>query len=516
MPKYVIPGQLDLTLIDVVPGTPKLVKDLRHTHDEYTAWKTEWIFLTAVYEGVKQLVDNGHLEQHERESDEAFIRRMKELFGLNYSRAVVDLVNFYLFKKEPQKELPEALATDEAWESFLADCNHYGDPFPDYMADQSRWAAVMGHVGFLVDKPSVSLENKEQEKQLGIYPYLSVYHPPAILDWQYMRDITGRPQLAYLKLRDDDGTYRLWWPNKWEHWQEPETEDGGDPSDGMSGEKIDEGVNKLNEIPFVWLQNLRGRTWPIGVSDIHEIGRIDLSIVRELSQISEIIGFNAFPMLLAPMLEEGGETQDDVGPTAVIEFDPDNPNAKPEWLKPESEGALRAIWEGIEKKAREIYRIANVGGLQQVDTATVAKSGTALSAEFQQLNATIVQKAVNIEKAENKIMYFWMRWQNMDKLIDEAHIKRSRDYDVSSLSQDLANSLTAKTIVRSETFKKEVEKNVARASLPQADDETISIIEEEIDSTDAPEIGDPPNEQEPGDPRPEDEEEIEVDIEEEE
>jgi hypothetical protein len=506
MASFVVPNQPELQIGDITPADIYLVKDLRAAHEDYANEWMEWTFLTAVYEGVRQLVEIGVVKQHEREEDAAFLRRMTELFGLNYSRAVVDLVNFYLFKKEPARILPPAMSADEAWQAFMDDCNHYGDSFPDFLADQARWASVMGHVGFLVDKPNLQLGTRAEERNLGIYPYLSAYHPPSILDWQYKRDQTGRPRLVYLKLRDDDGGYRLWWQDRWQLWEEPEV----DAPEEAEAVLIEEQENPLKEIPFVVMHNLRGRRWPMGVSDIHEIGRIDLSIIRELSQISEIIGFNAFPLLLAPMMEEGSETQDEVGPTAVIEFDPDHPEAKPEWMQPVAEGVIRAIWEGIEKKGREIYRIANVGGLQQVDTATVAKSGTALSAEFQQLNSKIVMKAVNVEKAENQILYFWMRWQGLDAQIPEAEIKRSRDYDVSSLSQDLADALTAKTIVRSDTFKQEVELRVAQAVLPDEDDETLAVIEGEIRSADrTPAAFGLPEGQEPGNPRPEEDEEPE-------
>lgn len=515
MGTYVVPNQPELTMGDVIPGDIYLVKDLRATHEDYANDWMEWVFLTAVYEGVRQLVEIGVVKQHEREEDAAFLRRMTELFGLNYSRAVVDLVNFYLFKKEPERNLPPALANDDAWKAFMEDCNHYGDSFPDFLADQARWAAVMGHIGFLVDKPNLQLGTRAEERNLGIYPYLSVYHPVNILDWQYKRDVTGRPRLVYLKLRDDDGSYRIWWQDRWQLWEEPETEDGEEAPEDAEAVLVDEAENPLLEIPFVWMHNLRGRKWPMGVSDLHEIGRIDLSIVRELSQISEIIGFNSFPLLLAPMMEEGTETQDEVGPTAVIEFDPEHPEAKPEWMQPVSEGVIKAIWEGIEKKGREIYRIANAGGLQQVDTATVAKSGTALSAEFQQLNSKIVSKAVNVEKAENGVLYFWMRWQGLDAQIPEAWIKRDRDYDVSSLSSDLADALTAKTVVHSDTFKQEVEMRVARAMLPDAEDDTMNKIEDEIKSADrTPAAFGLPDGQEAGNPRPDEDEDMDQDEEE--
>jgi hypothetical protein len=486
-----------------------LVRDLRATHSTYADEWSEWIFLVSAYEGVRQLVDIGVIKQHVRELDEDFLRRISELYGLNYSRAVIDLVNFYLHKREPMRKLPKQLAEDEAWQAFIEDCNHEGDTWGDFMADQGRWASVMGAVGFLIDKPNLQAESQAQERELGIYPYLSVYHPPAILDWAFRRNAVGRLVLSYLKLKDDsdeEELYRIWYEDRWELWKEPETEDGEPASEDLEAELVDQGANPLGEIPFVWQYNLRSRRRPIGVADIHEIARIDLSIIRDLSQISEIIGFNAFPILLAPMLEEGEETQDEVGPVAIIEFDPEHADAKPEWLRPAAEGVIKAIWDGIDKKARECYRLANTGGLQAVETASVAKSGTALSAEFQQLNAKIVQKAVNTERAENGILYFWLRWQQLEKLIPDSKIVRSRDYDVKNLAQDLQDALTAKTVVRSDTFKQEVEKNVAHQMLPTADDETMEKIEGEIMTAERDvEFGLAPAGQEPGSKDEEDE-----------
>lgn len=487
---------------DVIEGKTFLNADLHKTHDLYEDNQNEWAFLNAMYDGIRMIVELGLIGAHEREDVESYSRRISELFGLNYSRAVVDLVTFYLFKKEPTRTLPDALANDSAWAAFLSDCNLYGDSFADFMADRGRWAAVQGTMGFLIDKPPMAAENKAQERDLGIYPYIASYFPSSILDWYYERDATGRPRLTFLKLKDDDDTYRIWYPDRWETWIQATDEDGTPLGDEAEATLLASGVNKLGEIPFVWLHNVRGRDWPIGVSDIHEIGRIDLSIIRDLSQLSEIVGYNAFPMLLAPALEDGEAPLDEVGSTAILEFDPENPQAKPEWLTPAAEGVIKAILLVIEQKGREIYRIANAGGLQQVDTATVAKSGTALSAEFQQLNAKIVQKAVNVEKAENQILYFWLRWQGMDELIPESKIERSRDYDVHNLAQDLADAMTAKTIVRSETFRQEVEKSVARATLPQLEDDVMQKIEDEIEE--------PPEEigfeelpgQAPGAPRP--------------
>ena len=70
----------------------------------------------------------------------------------------------------------------------------------------------------------------------------------------------------------------------------------------------------------------------------------------------------------------------------------------------------------------------------------------------------------------------------MDKYIPESRIERPRDYDVHTLSQDLADALTAKTVVPSRTFKNEISKNIARSMLPNINDEQMQVIVHEIES----------------------------------
>ncbi|RLC88903.1 MAG: hypothetical protein DRJ03_01290 [Chloroflexi bacterium] len=474
------------------------VSELQEVHPYYTKHVTEWRFLLACYEGAKELISLGYLKQNERESTANYERRLEEAYGFGYSKSVIDLLCFYLFKKPVKRDLGD-IQNDEQWNAFSEDCNLYGDDLDTFLHTQARYASIMGHVGILVDKASVEFENKQAELEAGVYPYLASYFPTAILDWKFERDEYNRPFLAYLKLKDDDDKYRLWYPDKWEVYEEPEvpappvpkaanqqTTDTGTISTAgsdLEAELVDSGENPLGAIPFVWLYNVRSKTIPLGTSDIHDVGRIDVSIMCNLSQGEEIISYAAFPMMRKPMQEAGAPSgPDEVGVTAVLEFDPENPESKPDWLDAQVAEPIDAILTWIGRKVEEIYRAANTGGMASTEIQTTAKSGVALRTEFQLLNSKLVSKATNLEKAEVKLIDFWLQWQENEEAMDKVTIERERTYDIENLAEDLENALTSMTIVKARKFLDAVRKQVVRRMLPGYTDEQISELDDEIEN----------------------------------
>jgi hypothetical protein len=481
-----------------MPTNQLVVSELKTTHPLYKINVNEWFFLMASYEGARELVRQGYLRRNERESIANYQRRLQEAYGFSYSKSVIDLFNFYLFKKPVKRDMA-GLTDDDLWNMFVRDCNLYGDNFDDFMTEQGRYASIYGHIGILVDKANKIFETRAEQVEAKVYPYVAPYFPPAILDWRYDRDENNRPYLAYLKLLDDlegdDLQYRVWYPDHFEVWEIPDTDEqtGKSVDDTAEGRLIMEEENPLDEIPFVWLYNLRGKVRPIGVSDIHDVARIDVSILRNLSHGEEVISYAAFPMMRKPMREarpDGAKADqaDEAGVTAVLEFDPDHPESKPDWLEAKVQQPIEAILGWIGRKVAEIYRAVNAGGMASMEISTAPKSGAALKAEFQLLNSNLVRKATNLEQAEKKIIEYWARWEGSEDALEDISIERARTYDVENLAADLDNVLTAKTIVMSRKFKDIMQKNVARAMLPAADENQLQEIDDEIDAAPEPSL----------------------------
>jgi hypothetical protein len=448
---------------------------LEKKHALYLENIENWNFLLACYEGAEAMRKLGLLFQNERESDKNYQRRLKELYTFNYSRSVVDLFNFYQFKSPIRRQLA-SLGNHPDWEDFEKDCNRDGDNLDNFMMEQSKMADIHGHVGILVDRPKGDFQTAADA--LGKWPYFCAYLPQNILDWEFERDESGRRVLVYIKLLDDEGKYRLWFLDHWEIWEIQKEEGSGTERAVL----LESAVNPLGEIPFVWLYCNKSTKREIGKSDIADIAKIDASIMRNLSQMEEIINFAAFPMMRKPYKEHGQTEQpDDAGVTAVLGFDPTMPESKPDWLEAAVEGPINAIREFLMKKIEEIYRASNAGGLAATEIQGQAKSGVALRTEFQLLNGKLIKKSENVVKAERMLLYFWCLWVGIPEAWDEVKIERPRTFEIEDLATDLNNVLTAKTIVVSKTFDAELQKMVVRLMLQTADDETITTIDEEIE-----------------------------------
>jgi hypothetical protein len=482
------------------------IDQLKAVHPLYQKHKAFWDFLMACYEGIKALIEWGVFTKHERESIANYNRRVAEAYGFSYSGSIVDILNFYLFKKPAIRDLGP-LKKDKQYELFQKDCDMYGEPFESWLLESGRYASILGHVGVLVDKSGKVFGSKGEEINAGVYPYVARYFPQNILDWGYDKDDNGRPYLKMLKLYDDDGTYIVWTTEGWEKYviteedagvtTVPNVTPGASGSVGGSTSKQDEitpfdyGANPFikdgkGEIPFIWWYNIKSKTRNIGVSDIKDISYIDASIIRNLSEGEEVINFAAFPMMRKPMREAGPEAEkgdDEAGVTAILEFDPDKPESKPDWLQSAVKEPADALLGWIVNKVQEIYRSSNVGGMASTEIQTQAKSGTALKSEFQMLNSKLVSKGANAENVERAINRYWLMWQKQADQADKVSVERSKTYDVEDLAEDLENALTAKTLVQSELFIKALQKRIARQMLPGMEDDEMVKVDKEIDES---------------------------------
>ena len=410
------------------------------------------------------------------------------MYGLCYTKYIIYIFHFYLFKKEPVRELKK-LKDDELWQMFFGNADLYGNSFDTTIMDISLYASVEGHMGVLVDKPNSQQLNRSQQIKNKVYPYIARYFPRAILDWLWGKDEFGKPELQMVKLLDDNGQYRIWEKDVWEVWELPKDDKGEFTKSNEEADAvfIDGGKNEIGVVPFLWHYNQRSKDITIGVSDVAEIARIDLSVIRNLSQIEEVVNFAAFPMMLKPKMAADpkkanvSQAEDEVSVQAVQEFDPEFPEAAPKWMETQVAEPIGSILDFIKKKIEEIYRSSNAGGMAQTEIGTQAKSGVALKSEFQLLNSKLVGKAINLEKTENTITELWLLWENQTKHLDDIKLSRDRTFDIENLAADLENAVVAKTVVISKTFDILLQKDVARQVLPTATEENMADIDKEIE-----------------------------------
>lgn len=459
-------------------------EELETTNPIYDELIDQWLFWGACYEGVNGLKRINHFKKHPRETPGNYKKRIDGLYSFNYCGTVVDTINHYLFKANFIRQF-SALDDDELFQLFKADADLEGTDYDALMKQNDRDASIYGYVGVLVDKPNVEAANMQDAINKQIYPYAATYLPQNILDWSFTIDpASGRPVLSFVKLRDTDGNIRVWNRTEWEVWELT------DPENGQEHETpfiVSSGENELGEVPMVLHYNEKHPVYRrLGQSMIKDVSHIDLSITKNLSDMEEVIELASFPMMRKPkqQVTAKDENQDIVGPDAVLVFDPENPDSKPDWLNSEVQGPISAVLDVIVKKEDAIYRITSTGGILSSNSREIP-SGDALSFLFSRLEASMAKKGDNTVEAERGILRLWLKWQDKEGVAKEIQVEAPDSYAVEALAQRLQDILTATAFVNSETYTKAARKSVAQTAFKLTNDDEKQVIEE-IDDAQPP------------------------------
>jgi len=460
--------------------------ELLERHPDYIENMKDWNFYGKSYEGGKAFIDLV-IKQHTRESNENFQKRKGDAIYVNFSKEIIDIFNFYLTEKPVLRQLGK-LDKDNLWSKFKDDCDLEGTDFNVYMNQIETLAAIHGSVGILVDKPKGKKDQpvltRQDEINAGIYPYCSTYSRPNVWDWKYVRNReTGRRELVYLKLVEEDGDITRWYLDHWERWRFPIDEQGKE----LDPIKVDSGPNAIGTISFVWLENVDHTSKKdIGISDIVEISRVGASITRNFSHGEEVIEWAAFPIFLEPKepddLSGSGGDQVEIGVQAVKEFDPENPQAKPSWLEAAVIDPITAVNQWIDKKIDLIFQMAHLSGVHSVEKSKEARSAVALRLQFNQLWSVLSKKAENLNETELKIIYYWLLWQNNQDLYPQVKVSRSKDFSVDDLSQSLYNLKESMKMVLSVKYNKLVQKQIVKTVMPDITPNEVEEIHKEIET----------------------------------
>ena len=105
------------------------------------------------------------------------------------------------------------------------------------------------------------------------------------------------------------------------------------------------------------------------------------------------------------------------------------------------------------------------------------------SYEFNRTNAMLADKAQLMEEGEIRVHKIYCLWLDEPWL---GTVDYPDSYDVEVLEQELLIVTQAKNAVRSPTFKRELEKRIARKVLSHSTTDVIETIMDEIDSLEEP------------------------------
>ena len=383
----------------------------------------------------------------------------------NHCKNIIQIYSSFLFRVRPSRDFG-SLADEPTINNFLKDADLEGNSLNAVIKQAQNYASIYGHCFLILDKPNVTTNTRAEELEQDIRPYLSIVTPENVLDWNYERQLNGKYELNYLKIREEvdkkGGTYmRVWYPDRIDTIYMAEREEP---------RVIDTVDNMIGKIPAVILYNAKSHKRGIGQSDLTDIADLQKAIYNEYSEMEQLIRLTNHPSLVkTPSVNASA------GAGAVIEM-PDElePNLKPYLLQP-SGSSLQSIMDSIKNKVESINRIAHTGAVRTQKTGI--SSGVALQTEFELLNARLSEKADNLQISEEQLFRLYALFQNG---VFDGEINYPDSFNIRDYATDLMFYQQAKAInVQSPTLSKEIDKEIARAVVD--DDEKLNLIFDEID-----------------------------------
>jgi len=373
--------------------------ELIEAHPEWKERIKDWQFLMDSFEGGHAYFEGEYLTSYIYESREEYEERLNNTALDNHVRAVVSIYNSFLFRQEPKRDFG-SIANDPGLVPFLEDADMDGRSFDVVMRDVSTYATIYGMCWVVLDKPATVVQTRAEELQQGIRPYVSIFTPENVLDWQYRRASNGAYYLTYLKIFEGNDAgrdvFRIY---------TPETITVMSIGNGDEDAMIDTIVqNELGMVPAVCVYSQRSQQRGVGISDVTDVARMQKSIYNELSELEQLERISNHPSLV-----KTPGVRAHAGAGALIDIPEDTPEGLRPYLLQPSGASIDSLLNSINQKIESIDRMSHMGGIRSIESRRL--SGVALATEFQLLNARLAEKADNLEHAEEQIWRIYSMWQ---------------------------------------------------------------------------------------------------------
>jgi len=458
-------------------------------HPLYDENLDSWTLFRDSVKGGETFITDANLYSHRLEDSTDYDERLERAYFLNFCDTIPQTYNSYIFKEHIERP------SDPVLEFFRKDCDGRGNSLTEFIKKAGYFASVYGVVHILISTPpkpttTSGIITKAQEKELNIQPRCSIILPTELVDWSI--DDNGKFRWVLIQntyYRDVDPTidrstetqYRLITREDWKIL----TEDG-------ETFKFDEGeesagTNELGEIAIVSLYHKNIDDNKIGESLLKDIVYINRAILNWCSCIDEQIERQTFSQLVVPddgtladEAESGRDPLHQIGTSSIWTFSGDA-NHPPAFISPNVEN-IQTIWKLVVDHIKEIYRLARLMGSSEDMYAS--SSGRSAQMGFMSVNSALADKAQSYQKAENEISKFAYIILGQSDVSGYVDVKYPDTFDVAVLSEELDSHIKVMERNFSPTLNKEMQKNIARRSLPLASQIVKAAIEGEIDSGD--------------------------------
>jgi len=406
----------------------KLKEVLQEFHPLYRHYLKSWKMYLDSYRGGAYV--KGYIYKHIRESDQSVTSRRNKSVYPNYIRPIVGLYLSYIFRrtinrkvsKEEEetenKQTPLATEVAEFWDN----CDMRGTPINKYMKNVGTLAKIFGHVAMIVDMPApkdeegkaIQIKNEAERKKLGIRPYLALYTPVDIVNWEvdsvgnldwirfyeelpmevspFVKEkerqrstgvqrmegaelavgatpaavaggvqtisapesVTPRAPVFFSRKGTPIKRYTTWTKTSWYIYEIKREKQGSTTKEVV--ELVDSGDHNLGEVPVVFVYHEKDTLdATVGLSFLQDIAPLNILIMNWLSLLDEEICQKTLN-ILTMQGDPGAEVT--IGSNNVLTYEGDQ---APGFIAPAATPGEMML-QAIEKARDEIYRLAKLTG----------------------------------------------------------------------------------------------------------------------------------------------------------
>ncbi len=414
----------------VIKGDKRYAVDyIVEAHDAYKHYLNRWQFLGDSYTGGYEYFLGRYLEPYHYESRDDYEKRLRQIGLDNHVKSIVGIYNSFLFRKDVKRDLGN-LENAPGINAFMKDADLDGRSFDSFIREMSALSMVYGNVWVIIDKPSIQVGTRAEELEQDIRPYVSMFTPDNVLDWEYSRQANGLYTLSYLKVKEEIVENKQYIREYTPEEVNVYLVDGQEKSGGL----VSTTPNMLGRIPAVPVYAQRSPIRGVGVSAIGDIADIQRELYEMGSEVEQIIRLTNHPSLV-----KTADTEASAGAGAIIQM-PQNlePNLKPYLLQPNG-ASIDSVLNAIRQKIDGIDRMASLGGIRSIESRRL--SGIGLQTEFQMLNSKLADFAMNLEHAEEKIWRCWAMYQGTSF---DGEIFYPRSFSIQDKANDVAMLKMAK------------------------------------------------------------------------
>jgi hypothetical protein len=450
------------------------LEKIKQTHPSYPEVANQANYHYKSFVGGELYKSGSYLTQYLGENTgpgDQYAKRLESTPLDNHVQTTVDIYRSFLFRTLPKRELG-LLMNNPLVNAWLYDTDQEGQSMDSFLKTANDLAVSMGSVWILVDKPEYKVETEAEAIQLGIRAYAAVYTPQNVLDWYYERNIAGKMELEYIKVKESENdqyvTFSCWHKDSVEKYKVAKDEQG----ELTKIVEHNEYPNPLGYIPFVFHAPLKSPTKGIGFSMVADVANQQKFIYNCLSEVEQHLRISSHPTLVKPT-----STDAVAGAGSILNLDESTDGALKPYLLQPTLSTTDSILKTIENSVASIKRMTHTSAIQATNGSPM--SGVALQTERQLLNAKLSDMADTLKETEYQMWIIWLDWQALN-MPEDFQLEYPETFDMRDEHLELDFLMKARSAgVSNEMFQNEISKQVV--ALTVDDDELQSKILADMD-----------------------------------